>query len=372
MSFPGKILRRTTRFLVDGLLFARPSREGRKKPFNPAREATDHVPAERTVYRVFEYDAEHIEECTLPDEQAATRAVGDKHVTWINVDGLKKSEVDHLAGHFGIHPLLVEDILNTGQRAKMDEIGATMFALLPMLYYNAHTGMVNAEQVSLVLGRGWVISFQEDEEQDVFDPVRDRLRVGNAKLRSTGADYLLYALLDVVVDSYFAIIERLADRAEVIEEALLEGRRRITNAHIALLRREVNTVARALLPVREMINGFVRSENSLLDDANEKYFKDVLDHISQALDYVDSVRDGLSTLQDLMMSQLNMRTNDVMKVFTLVTTLLAPATVIGGIYGMNFERIPLASHPYGFWIIVSVMLSIPLFMLVWFKRKGWF
>lgn len=368
---PTKFLKRTTRKVVDGLLLNRGPKEPRRT-FNPAREAADHVPASKTVYTVFDYDATHLSEHTLADEKACTAFRNSGRVTWVNVDGLKKDEVEHLARHFGIHALLVEDILNTGQRAKMDEIGNTMFCLLPMLYYSPHTCMVKPEQVSIVLGKSWVISFQEDEEQDVFNPVRDRLRLGNVKLRSSSADYLCYSLLDVIVDSYFTIIEALSNRAELIEEALLEGRRRVTTAHIALLRREVTTVSRALLPVRDVINGFVRSENELLEEANEKYFKDVHDHIAQAIDYADSLRDQLATLQDLLMSQLNARTNDVMKVFTMVTTLFAPAMVIGGVYGMNFEHIPLAAHPQGFWFMVGLMLAIPLLMLIWFKRKGWF
>lgn len=371
MSFPGKILRRTKRILVDGLLLSRSTREPRRV-LNPGRDIVDDVRPEQTVYTIFDYDATHLDEHTVPDEKSCTAFARHGRVAWINVDGLKKEEVEHLAKHFRIHPLLVEDILNTGQRAKMDEIGESMFCLVPMLYYNADTAEVETEQVSIVLGKDWVISFQEDKEQDVFDPVRERLRVGNAKLRSSSADYLCYALLDVVVDSYFAIIEKLTHRAEIIEEALLEGRRRITTAHIALLRREVATVNRALLPVRDVMNGFVRSENGLLEEANEKYFKDVLDHIAQAIDYADSLREQLGTLHDLVMSQLNTRTNDVMKVFTMVTTLLAPATVIGGIYGMNFEHIPLAKNPFGFWILVGIMASFLLLMLLWFKRKGWF
>ena len=371
ISTTGRILRHTKRFLVDGLLLARSRREPRQV-LNPGREIADKEETIKTVYSVFDYDATHLDEPVVRDAESCTAFAKNGRVTWLNVDGLKKGEVEYLASHFGIHPLLVEDILNTGQRAKMDELGNTMFCLVPMLYYNADTGVVESEQVSLVLGKGWVISFQEDEEQDVFDPVRERLRHGNTKLRSSPADYLYYALLDIIVDSYFAIIEKLSHRAEVIEEALLEGRRRITSAHITLLRREVNTVNRALLPVRDVVNAFVRSDNALLEEANEKYFKDVHDHITQAIDYGDSLRDQLATLQDLLMSQLNTRTNDVMKVFTMVATLLAPATVIGGIYGMNFEHIPLAKNPEGFWIIVAVMLSIPLLMLVWFKRKGWF
>ncbi len=371
MAFATKLLKHATRRVVDGLLTASGRRP--RQVFNPGREpAAARADAATTIYTIFNYSADLLDERTVPDEKACTAYASGPDVTWINIDGLKKTEVEHLAEHFKIHPLLVEDILNTGQRAKMDEIGQNMFALLPMLYYNGGTGMVESEQVSIVLGEKYVISFQEDIAQDVFDPVRDRLRAGNPKLRAAPADYLCYALLDVIVDSYFAIIEKLAHRAEVVEEALLQGRRRISNSHIVLLRREVMTVVRTLMPVRDLLAGFVRSENALLEDANEKYFKDVHDHIIQAADYADSLRDQLSTLQDLLMGQLNVRTNDVMKVFTMVTTLLAPATVIGGIYGMNFEKIPMAEDPLGWWKIVALMLVIPLVMLVWFKRKGWF
>lgn len=339
--------------------------------YNPARDDQRPLRTEPTVYTVFSYNAYHLEEQTVLLE--ACCAVGGDRVTWINVDGLKKDEVQHLARHFKIHPLLTEDILHLGQRAKTDAIGTSLFCVLPMLYYNEATAMVDTEQVSFVLTGRTVLSFQEDAERDVLNPVRDRLRSdAGSRLRTSGPDYLLYSLLDVVVDSYFGILEILDSRAEKLENAILNDRKGVTIAKVALLRREVLSTLRAIAPVRDLVNGLLRSESPQLDDGNSKYFKDVLDHIVQAVDTTESLRETTSTLQELAMNQVSLRTNAVVKTFTIITTLLAPATVIGGIFGMNFDVIPLAHQREGFFVMVTLMLVIPLFMLVWFKRKGWF
>lgn len=346
------------------------SRPRQARMYNPAREDQRPLRTEPTVYTVFSYDAYHLDERTVPLEGCCSN--DPDWITWINVDGLKKEEVQYLAGHFKIHPLLVEDILHVGQRAKTDAIGTALFCVLPMLYYNVHTAMVDAEQVSFVLTGHTVLSFQEDAERDVFNPIRERLRTAEgSKLRSSGADYLLYSLIDVVVDSYFGILETLDDRAEALEDAILRNQKGST-ARVALLRREILTVLRSIAPVRDLVTGLMRSESPLLEEANLKYFKDVLDHIVQAVDSAETLRETASTLQELAMNQVNLRTNEVVKTFTIITTLLAPATVIGGIFGMNFDVIPLAHQKQGFFVMVSLMLIVPLFMLVWFKRKGWF
>lgn len=356
---------------ITGFLPGRPARS--TKTFNPARDLSFRAEVKNTLYTIFDYNAHSLEEHKIPDCETCKAYAGSERITWINVDGLKKDEVEDLCKHYHIHYLVVEDILNVGQRAKMDEIGEGVFCLLPMLYYNPNTAMVEAEQVSIVLGNNFVISFQEDQERDVFNPVRDRLRGGNAKLRGSGADYLCYSLIDVIVDSYFPIIEKLHERAEKIEDDILQQlNQRSTMARISLLRREVMTIVRYLQPVRDLVNGFVRSENAVLNEANEKYFRDVLDHIIQANESADGLREMITTLQELSMNQVNLRTNEVVKVFTIITTLLAPATVIGGIFGMNFDVIPLAHKQSGFYLLVSMMFIIPLFMLAWFKKKGWF
>jgi len=340
--------------------------------YNPSKDVGDREEPKETIYSIYRYNAQSFEEKrSFTEEDCYQQHERDK-VTWINVDGLKKLEVEKLCANYGIHSLLVEDILSIGQRAKMDEIDEIIFCLLPMLYYNEGTGMIETEQVSIILGKKYVLSFQEDPERDVFDPVRERLRKGNPKLRGNTADYLCYSLIDVIVDSYFAIIEKLNERIERLEDALLLNKTDGALTKISILRREVMLLRRSILPVRDLVNGIVKSENDVLEERNEKYFKDVLDHITQANDYVENHRDMLMNMQDLSMSQINTRLNQVMKVFTLLATLMAPATVIGGIFGMNFDIIPLAHQVDGFYITVSLMLIIPLIMMIWFKRKGWF
>ncbi len=340
--------------------------------FNPTRETEKRVTPTEPVYTVFDYDANGYEEKQTLDQASCHLYKNSGKVTWINVDGLKQQDVEKLAKHYGIHPLTVEDILSLGQRAKMDDAGNLIFALLPMLYYNDNTGAVEAEQVSIILGKDYVISFQEDPQRDVFDPVRDKIRNGNLKLRQSPADYLAYSLIDTIVDSYFSVIDKLNERIERLEDAMLLQKERGALEKISILRREIMMMRRSIAPVRDLVAGFVRSESDLLEERHEKYYKDVLDHITQANDYVENHRDMLMNLQDLSMSQINLRMNEVMKVFTLLATLMAPATVIGGIFGMNFDVIPLAHQREGFYLTVAIMLVVPLLMMFYFKRRGWF
>lgn len=355
--------------MAETLVSEAPIRKRRK--YNPARPV-QRAPCDKDLkLSLFSYDAYHLEERTVSLEEALSPPIN--HTFWLNVDGQDKGQIEKLAAHFNIHALLVEDILNVGQRAKMDEIGPLVFCLLPMLYYNEDTGVVEGEQVSLVLVPNGVFSFQEEASRDVFEPVRKRLRTDEGgKLRCGGPDFMLYSLLDVIVDSYFIILERLDQRAEQLEDEILQNHRGGTSAKVALLRREILTVIRAISPVREVINGLLRSESPLIDEGDMKYFKDVSDHILHAMDSAESMRDVTTTLLELTFNQVNLRTNEIVKVFTIITTLLAPATVIGGIFGMNFDVIPLSHQKDGFIIMVSLMLIIPILMLVWFRRKGWF
>jgi magnesium transporter len=345
----------------------------KKKPvtvFNPARFAVrpaNVVP----VYSIFHYDEKSLTEDQMPADKACT-VKPHSGVTWMNIDGLKKEQVEQICATYDIHPLVVEDILSTGQSAKMDEIGNVIFCLLPMIYYNSDTGHIEAEQVSIVLGRNFVLSFQEDQTRDVFNPVRDRLRLAGSKIRQSPADYLCYSLVDVIVDSYFSVLERMNDRIEKLEDNIILQKERSATEKISILRREVMFLRRLIIPVRDLVGGFLKSDSFLLQERHDKYYKDILDHIKQANDYVEAHREILMNLQDVFHSQINLKLNEVMKIFTLVAVLLAPATVIGGIFGMNFDVIPLAHQTQGFWIAVSGMFIIPLLMLIWFKRKGWF
>jgi magnesium transporter len=242
-----------------------------------------------------------------------------------------------------------------------------------MLYFNETHSSVEVEQISVALGRDFVITFQEDPERDVFNTLREKLKFNNTRLRLKGADYLCYTLLDMIVDHYFVVMEKLGSKIELLEEEIIRRSNVKSLAKINAFRKEVIILRRNVSPVRDIINGFIKSESHLLDDANTKYFKDVHDHINQANDLADNYRDILNNLQELYISKVNLKMNEVMKVMAIVTCLLAPATVIGGIFGMNFDVIPFHDSYWAFYItVVFMLLVIPVVMLILFKRRGWY
>ncbi len=337
--------------------------------YRPMAEA----PAAAPVYTIFDYDAASLDEKQVLDEGSCKVFHKNGRTTWINVDGLVAADVERLCAHYGVHALLAEDIMSRNERPKMEETEGVIFCVLPMMFFSDSVhGCVELEQVSIVLGKDFILSFQEEATRDVFEPIRKHLRDAESKLRHRSPDYLVYNLLDVIVDSYFDVLEKLADRLEALEDTLIRTQTNVQLARISALRSDVTTLRRAVLPVRELVAHFVRSDSELLDERNEKYFRDVLDHTIQANDFVDSHRDMLMNLQDLYMNQINLRMNEVMKTFTLLATLMAPATVIGGIFGMNFTHMPLLHARYGVDVAVAAMLIIPVLMIIWFKRRGWF
>lgn len=329
-------------------------------------EATD------VVVSVFDYDATSLEEKKFDGISECFKYKSSGHITWINIDGLRKADVEAICAHFDIHPLVIEDILSINQRPKMDEADNSIFCLLNMLYYNYEKRSIEQEQISIILSKDVVISFQEDAHRDVLTPLRDRLRQPASKLRQRGADFLCYALLDTIVDHYFVVMEKLGEQIEDVEEEVMKANNPRALTHITQLRKELIVLKRNFTPVRELVNGFLRTESELLEDRHTKYYKDVYDHIVQAIDLLENYRDVMVSMQDLHINNVNLRMNEVMKVMAIVTCLLAPATVIGGIFGMNFDSIPWLHNPYGFFGAVIAMLAIPVWMLWVFRRRGWF
>lgn len=326
----------------------------------------------QTQIKVYEYNVDKAEIFVLNEVEDCYPFLKTDSMTWINVDGLTKDAVEKLCLHFGIHPLIVEDILSIGQRPKMDEINGLVFCLLNMLYFNEKDSSVETEQVSIILGKNFVISFQEDASRDLFDPVRDKLKMYGSKVRMAGADFLYYSLIDMIVDNFYIVMEKLGDRIELLEEEIIRHPNNRSLVKINMLRKELIVLKRSVSPVRELVNGILRSESDLIEERTEKYFKDVYDHIIQAHDLADNYRDMMMNLQDLYLNNVNLKLNEVMKVMAIVTCLLAPATVIGGIFGMNFDRIPLLHDQWGFFISVGLMLVIPIWMVIVFRRRGWF
>jgi magnesium transporter len=241
-----------------------------------------------------------------------------------------------------------------------------------MIYFNDTHGSVESEQVSIILGKNYVITFQEDAKRDVFNPLREKLKIVGSKVRTNDADYLCYMMLDLIVDNYFIVMEKLGERVEALEEDIARNPNNRTLAKINMIRKEVIVLKRTIAPVRELVNGFIKSESELLEEKNVKYYKDVYDHIIQANDLAENYRDMLMNLQDLYMSNVNLKLNEAMKVMAVVTCILAPATVIGGIFGMNFKFLPLIDNHSGFAIATFLMIAIPVAMIYIFKKRGWF
>ena len=325
-----------------------------------------------TNITLYEYNATKLNIRTLNRVETEYPFIEPGNNFWINVDGLKKTEVETICQHYNIHPLVVEDILATGQRPKMDEMNESIYCVLNMIYFNQVTHSIETEQVSIILGKGYVLTFQEDAKRDLFTPVREKLKMDGSRLRERGPDFLFYSLLDSIVDNYFLVTESLADRIEQVEEEIIKHTDKISLAQINILRKEMILFKRNIGPVRELINGILRSDTDLIEERNEKYFKDIYDHIIQANELSENYRDMVLNLQDLYLSNVSLKMNEVMKVMAVVTCLLAPATVIGGIFGMNFDRLPLLHNQQGFFISVAFMLLIPLIMVFIFRKRGWF
>ena len=338
---------------------------------NPTAAPKRLEPEQINLY-VYDYDSENIHEEKLIEVKDCFSYKHSSRVTWINIDGLRRTDVEAICNHYLVHPLVQEDILSVGQRPKVDDIDGVMFCLLNMLYFNDKESSVEVEQISIVLGEKFVLSFQEDASRDVFNPLRDKIQFRQNKVRQNGTDYLFYTLIDMIVDSYFLVMEKLSEKIEALEEDIVRIPNKRTLAKINQLRKEMIVLKRNISPVRDMIAGILRSESSLLEEKTEKYFKDVYDHIVQANELAENYRDMMMNMHDLYLSNVNLKTNEVMKVMAVVTCLLAPATVIGGIFGMNFESIPWLHNPYGFFIAMGLMLIVPIAMVYLFKKRGWF
>ncbi len=327
----------------------------------------------KSILSIYEYNNETIEIKTNATLDDVAKANLDAKNTWLNVDVINEKTANSLAQKFCIHPLIIEDILSINQRPKTDEIKDQIFCLMQMMYYNKLEHTIENEQLSIVLGNKFLITFQDDETRDHFNPIRQKLQINNSRLRENDTDYLLYSLLDSIVDNYYTVIEELGESIEHLEEDVSKNKSNsFTMSKINSLRKEMIVYRRNVVPTRDLIKFFIETDNPLIKPVNKKYFKDVLDHIEQAVDLSDNYRDIVASIRDLYINQINLKSNETMKALTVITALLAPATVIGGIFGMNFDKIPYLHNTYGFWIAVTSMIIIPLFMLLWFKKKGWY
>jgi len=310
-----------------------------------------------------EKEIKTIEECFVLKDKPTT--------TWINIDGLHQVEIlERLGECYGLHPLVLEDILNTDQRPKMEDYGDYIYIVLKMLDQSNKSSEIVMEQISLILGPNFVFSFQE-KEGDVFDPIRERIRNGKGRIRKMGTDYLTYALLDSIVDNYFIILEKLGEKIEFLEEKLVSRPTPETLQTIHQLKREMIFLRKTVWPLREVISGFERNESSLIMESTKIYLRDVYDHTIQTIDTIETFRDMVSGMLDIYLSSVSNRLNSVMKVLTIIATIFMPLTFLAGIYGMNFKYMPELEWRWSYPVIWLIMVGIGIFMLLYFRKKKW-
>jgi len=321
--------------------------------------------------RVMDYDENKFREEEVAGVEECFPFRDSPTVTWINIDGIHDAKlIEKIGSHFGLHPLILEDIMNTTQRPKMEDFGEYLFIVLKMYNSQEESHEDKIEQMSLVLGRNFVISFQE-KEGDVFDSVRERIRKGNCRLRRMKADYLAYSLIDAIVDSYFLVLEELGERIEFVEDELVSNPERKMLQEIHALKREMIFLRKSVWPLREVISSLERSESAFVEKPTRVYFRDVYDHTIQVIDTVETFRDMLSGMLDIYLSSISNRMNEVMKVLTIIATIFIPLTFIVGIYGMNFKFMPELEWRWGYFAVMGVIAVIAVLMLIFFRRKKW-
>ena len=311
--------------------------------------------------QIQEREAASVEEC-LPFKEKPT-------VTWINVTGVHDVRIiEEFGKAFNIHPLLLEDIVHTDQRPKLEEFDESLFIILKMLSYDETNNELLSEQVSLILGSNFVISFQECEG-DVFNPVRVRIKSAKGRIKKKGCDYLVYALIDAVVDHYFLVLEKYGEKVEILQEEVLSQPTPHTLEVIQGIKRDMIYLRKSVWPLREVINVLQRGESALISDNVIIYLRDVYDHTIQVIDNIETLRDMISGTLDVYLSSVSNKMNEVMKVLTIVATIFIPLTFIAGIYGMNFKHMPELEWHWGYPIALGVMVLLVGMMLIWFRRK---
>lgn len=328
--------------------------------------------AERVAIRAWLYNSEELIEKDLQTVEECQALQDQPNLNlWINIDGIDQVKIiEKLGGYFGIHPLTLEDILNTGQRPKMEDYGSYIYTVLKMMLLDEEKEEIIIDQVSIILGPNYILSFQE-REGDVFDPIRERLRNPASRLRKNGVDHLAYSLIDAVVDNYFLILEHFGEEIEKLEEELIIYPTPETLHAIQKYKRDMIILRRSVWPLRELINSLQRTESGLIKEITQIYLRDIYDHTIQVIDSIEVFRDILSSMVDVYLSSLSNRMNDIMKILTIIATIFIPLTFIAGVYGMNFEYMPELEWRWGYPVAMTGMALIGISMFLYFKKKRW-
>lgn len=353
-----------------------------RKPAYPKRSGKAGLPAgalvhlgerktERAVVTLFEYDAAGLTETRFDNPDACRDCMPGKQRFWLNVHGLHEPEVmGEIGRRFKLHPLVLEDILNTDQRPKIEDYGDYLFIIARYFDYDAATLSVATEQVSFIIGKDYILTFQE-RPTGSFDPVREWLRLDKGRIRQLGVDYLAYALLDLLVDRYFTVLEQIGERTEQLEEDLLEHPDAAQLQTLHHLKRETLTLRRAIWPLREVINMLLRGENRFFTAETQLYLRDVYDHTVHLIESLEAIRDLIAGMLDIYLSSISNRVNQEVRVLTVVAIIFMPATLISGIFGMNFRSMPLLDSPSGFLAAIGMMVGVAATLGVIFWRRRW-
>lgn len=317
------------------------------------------------------YDQDHYLKKEIESIEEALPLNDSPSVTWINIDGLHDiALIESIGRQFGIHPLTQEDIVNLGQRPKAEDFDDYIYIVFKMLSYRDGTDQIESEQVSLILGSNFLISFQE-VPGDVMAPVRERIEKGKGRIRKAGCGYLAYALIDSVVDHYFLVLEAFGEKIEALEAELLSDPTPNSLQHLYAMKRDVIFFRKQVWPIREMLNRLVKEESPLIDKSVDVFISDVYDHTIQIIDTIESFRDLMAGLLDIYLSTISNRMNAIMKMLTIMATIFIPLTFIAGIYGMNFDYMPELKWHWAYPALWAIFISIFVGMLAWFKHKKW-
>jgi magnesium transporter len=322
--------------------------------------------------RILDYDENSVRENNKAALAECLAFRDSASVTWIDIEGLQDIPLlESLGSCYGLHPLILEDILNTDQRPKSDDMESYIYVVLKMLDFDPASLEIVSEQVSIVFGRNYVISIQEGHEGDLFEPLRERIRGGKGRIRKLGPDFLAYSLLDTIIDHYFLILEKFAERIEMLEEDLVNDPRPETLHQIHHLKREMIFLRKSAWPLREVANVLEKSESELIHPSTKIFLRDIYDHAIHIIDSIETYREMLASMLDIYLSSVSNRMNQVMKVLTVIATIFMPLTFLAGVYGMNFKFMPELGWPWGYPLVLLIMLGVGGVMFYFFKKKNW-
>jgi magnesium transporter len=327
---------------------------------------------EKVTINLTEYDENNSETYEIKSVEEIDPFTDTPQVTWVSVCGLHETEFLKQVGEkFKIHPLVLEDILNTDTRPKIELTDDYLFIVMKLVMFNPEQKILETEQVSFILGKTFLFSFSEKSDE-IFNPIRDRINTQLGKIRKRGSDYLLYALMDIVVDHYFLALEKVEDRIETLDDEVINNPERSQIESIYNLRNLLLMMRRSIWPLREIVNQLIKDDSDLLDDSIEPYLRDIYDHTIHITESIEQQREITNGLMEIYLSMMSNKMNEVMKVLTVIATIFIPLTFIVGIYGMNFKYLPELEWPWAYFAVWGVMIGVTLLMLYYFKRKNWF